>query len=54
MTHGKDCPDRCSQCLGVKPRKVTTQGAELLIDGQPCGRTLDAEVSITARKRARR
>lgn len=37
MKHGRDCPDRCSICLGVTPRKVTLDEKRhlLLLDGKP-------------------
>jgi hypothetical protein len=38
----------CSSCMGVTPRVVTTQGAELLIDGKPTGRTLDRETQVVS------
>lgn len=41
MKHGRDCPDRCSQCQGATPRVITNAGPELLIDGQPTGRAID-------------
>lgn len=31
--HGRDCPDRCSQCAGVTPQRIEQVGGELLIDG---------------------
>ena len=39
--HGRDCPARCSQCLGVTPRRVSSDATT--IDGQPSGRGLDGE-----------
>ena len=33
--HGRDCPDRCSQCLGAVPRRVSLDGTALTIDGVP-------------------
>jgi len=33
--HGRDCPDRCSICLGVTPRKVEQDLDVILIDGKP-------------------
>lgn len=33
--HGRDCPDRCSQCKGATPRVVTQDGDRLLVDGDP-------------------
>lgn len=42
--HGKDCPRWCSQCQpDVAVRRITTRGADLLIDGQPSGRNYDHE-----------
>jgi hypothetical protein len=38
-------PARCSQCLGAVVRHVSQRGADLLIDGEPTGRTLDDEDS---------
>lgn len=43
MTHGRDCPHRCSMCLQAVPRRVTHDGHQLLLDGKPTGRTLDRE-----------
>lgn len=37
--HGRDCPDRCSQCLGAVARRVSIDAT--MIDGQPGGRSLD-------------
>lgn len=31
--HGRDCPDRCSICLGVPVRRIEQVGGELTIDG---------------------
>ena len=28
-------PDRCSQCLGVVPRRVALDGSEVTVDGAP-------------------
>ena len=28
-------PDRCSQCLGATPRRVTLAGPSLTVDGAP-------------------
>ena len=39
--HGRDCPDRCSQCLGAPVRVVTNDGPELLVDGERSGRAID-------------
>lgn len=33
MKHGRDCPDRCSQCLDAPVQRITTSGASALIDG---------------------
>ena len=30
----RDSPERCSQCLGIQPRRVDQHGAELVIDGE--------------------
>jgi hypothetical protein len=44
----------CSQCLGVKPRRVTVVDHVLCLDGQPTGRAMDDERrQVTARKTAR-
>ena len=41
--HGRDCPDRCSLCRGVVPRRVDQFGKDLTVDGVPAGRQLDVE-----------
>lgn len=33
--HGRDCPSKCSLCLGAAVQRVEQQGPELLIDGEP-------------------
>ena len=33
--HGRDCPDRCSICIGAVPRKVEQDEDVLLVDGVP-------------------
>lgn len=33
MTHGRDCPKRCSLCLGVPARRVQQRDDVLVIDG---------------------
>lgn len=45
MTHGNSCPRLCSQCAGVKPRRVTLDEKRnvLLIDGQ-VARTIDTPI----------
>lgn len=45
-------PNRCSLCLGAPARIVTQQGADLLVDGEPAGRTLDTESQRTDYGRA--
>lgn len=35
MTHGRDCPSKCSQCLGAAARQVAQDGSTLTIDGVP-------------------
>jgi len=52
--HGKGPASTCSMCLGIIPRRITTDGADLLIDGEPSGRQIDHERAITARRRARK
>lgn len=44
--HGRDCPDRCSQCIGAPVQRITIDVAELLIDGKPAGRELDKEQGV--------
>ncbi len=36
-------PSRCSQCLGAIARRVSNDGADVLIDGVPTGRVLNIE-----------
>ncbi|RPH65015.1 MAG: hypothetical protein EHM89_00300 [Acidobacteria bacterium] len=35
MSHGRDCPARCSLCLGATPRVVSQVNGEVTIDGVP-------------------
>jgi hypothetical protein len=42
VRHGRDCPDRCSQCqAGAVVRRVDTADGALTIDGEPAGRAID-------------
>lgn len=34
-------PDRCSQCLGVVPRRVSNDGPAVTVDGERTDRALD-------------
>lgn len=52
--HGKGPASTCSMCLGIIPRRITTDGARILVDGADSGREIDHERAITARRRARR
>lgn len=52
--HGKDCPHRCSMCLGATPKHITIVDHQLCEDGRPVGRQVDDERrQVTARKTAR-
>jgi hypothetical protein len=33
MTHGRDCPDRCSLCLAAPVRRVELAGGHVHVDG---------------------
>jgi hypothetical protein len=41
-------------CAGIIPRRITLDGARILVDGADSGRVLDHERAITARRRAKR
>jgi hypothetical protein len=51
VTHGKSCPDACSQCANVPVRKVTVIDHALHVDGVPVGRDYQPERVVTARRR---
>lgn len=52
--HGRDCPDRCSQCLGAPARRVASDGPVITIDGQPTGRAISNDDNELRRYYARR
>jgi hypothetical protein len=31
--HGRDCPDRCSQCAGITPKRIALTESGATIDG---------------------
>jgi len=33
--HGRDCPDRCSICIGATPRRVDVIDGQVLLDDVP-------------------
>ncbi len=35
MTHGRDCPDRCSLCCGAVPHTVSLSAGSAQLDGVP-------------------
>lgn len=54
--HGaRSTPATCSQCLHAPARVVSIDGRDVLLDGKPTGRQVDAEKPrVTARKRSKR
>jgi hypothetical protein len=50
FTHGRDCPHRCSLCLGASAKRVELTDGQVTIDGEPAGRT--PERGMPARMRA--
>lgn len=52
--HGKGPADRCSQCLGITPRRVHVIDHRLCIDGQPTDRDWNEPRVVTARRRRKR
>jgi hypothetical protein len=43
VKHGRDCPNRCSMCLGAPARIVSVDATT--IDGQPSGRASDPTIT---------
>lgn len=43
VKHGRDCPSKCSTCLGATARRVEQQAGSILIDGVPV-RAIEPEV----------
>lgn len=58
MRHGRDCPSRCSICLGAPVRRIESVGPDVTIDGEPAGRKLEikplSRSTIQAQKRRAR
>lgn len=52
--HGRDCPDRCSQCLGAPARIIANDGPVITIDAQPTERTISGAADEARRRYARR
>ena len=49
--HGRDCPDRCSMCrTDAVPRKVTMDGAIVLVDGEPVNSADDERARYYSRR----
>lgn len=52
--HGRDCPDRCSQCAGITPKRVTLTLDGVTVDGVIKRAVAPDRVSAGYRKSARR
>jgi hypothetical protein len=53
MTHGRDCPDRCSICLGSIAKRVDQTSSTITVDGEPA-RQIDPGLTEAQRRYARR